>query len=148
MRSLFLSISDIAEGEKVDRYVSGLLPHLQKEVLLKDPVTLEDAIRIATRHDALSHSVRLSEPLGFYTRERSAHASQPKNGNGHGNGRVQESDDAMENGHGDPMELGAMELEPKCYNCGKRGHRMRECAEPQKKGKGRDGPWRRPRPSH
>jgi hypothetical protein len=115
MRSLFLSIPDMAEGEKVDRYVSGLLPHIRKEVLMQDPATLEEAVRTASKHDALRRT------FGVYELDHSVE---------------DRFEDSVGNGN-DPMELGAMMIDFQCWNCGKSGHKARDCSEPRKESKGR-----------
>jgi hypothetical protein len=145
MRSLFLSIPDIAEGEKVDRFVGGLIPSLRKEVLMRDATTLEEAIKIATKHDALRRTfgkgyneLNWKHPYrGSFTTRSADHRKD------------------------DPMELGAIEMQNKttgkglnkkgkCFNCGKEGHHIHECPEPRKPRKNpgpdrKNGPWRRPR---
>jgi hypothetical protein len=146
MRQLFLAIPGISEDEKIDRYKRGLLSHLQKEVILKKPSTLEEAIIIATRYDALRHTLG----KGNYERER--HFKGPS------------THRSAEHRKDDPMELGAMGLQKgkqpsrkpglkkkgKCWNCDEEGHFANECPHPRKpenKKKGpnrKNGPWRRP----
>jgi hypothetical protein len=59
IRRLFLAIPGIDENEKVDRFVRGLKPELQKEVFLKEPTTFEEAVAIAAKYEALQGRVSL-----------------------------------------------------------------------------------------
>ena len=53
-RSLVLEISGISEDEKVDRFIRGLKDQIRMEVELREPSTLNDAIRIADRYDTIT----------------------------------------------------------------------------------------------
>ncbi len=102
-------------------------------MILKKPDTLEQAIVIATRYDALCQA------LGKGTFERERHFVAERS--------VEDRfEDPVETGN-DPMELGAVMINPKCWNCGKSGHKARDCPEPRKESKAREGPQRRPKPS-
>ena len=46
-RAIILEISNIAESEKLDRFVRGLKDRVRQEVELRDPATLEEANKIA-----------------------------------------------------------------------------------------------------
>jgi hypothetical protein len=144
MRQLFLAIPDIAEGEKLDRFKRGLLPYLQKEVILKKPATLEAAIEIATLHEGLRRS--LPRWMGSNFRTQPFRAQQSP----HSGPSSQARDD--------PMELGLVRHENgkkgfppgparkgSCYNCGKAGHYSHECPDPRKNTGRKNGQWR-PRP--
>ena len=45
----------MSHDEKIDKYVRGLKPYIQKELLIKDPPTLEEACRIAERIDTINY---------------------------------------------------------------------------------------------
>lgn len=57
-RTLCLQIDGITESEMLDRFVRGLKPHVQREVELRDPTTLDEAVRIAERVDAIDFRSR------------------------------------------------------------------------------------------
>ena len=52
-RSLLLQIPDMAKEEQLDRFIRGLKLHLRKEVIVKAPTTLDEAIRLAERIDSI-----------------------------------------------------------------------------------------------
>jgi hypothetical protein len=64
-RTLCLQIDEITESEMLDRFVRGLKPHVQREVELRDPTTLDDAVRIAERVDAIDFRSRPPQTTGF-----------------------------------------------------------------------------------
>ena len=57
-RILCLQIPDISEGEKMDRFVRGLKPQIQREVEMKEPQTFEEVIRMVERADAVEFRIR------------------------------------------------------------------------------------------
>jgi hypothetical protein len=56
-RSLLLKIKDMSEAEAKDRYVRGLKPRIQMEVILRDFKTPKDIIRFAERFDNMNQRV-------------------------------------------------------------------------------------------
>ena len=59
---LTLSIPGMTEEEKLDRFVRGLRPHLQREVLLREPHTLQEACHIAYKLETVLSQIRGSNP--------------------------------------------------------------------------------------
>jgi hypothetical protein len=53
-RSITLKIPDLSEGDKIDKFVRGLKPHVQREVELRGLDTLDSIMSTAERIDALS----------------------------------------------------------------------------------------------
>jgi hypothetical protein len=74
-RRLCLSIPDIHEGEKLDRFTRGLLPHLRREVIINRADTVEKAILIAAQHEGLRRMVKGS--ITATARQRVATTSLP-----------------------------------------------------------------------
>jgi hypothetical protein len=56
-RAIILRISDISEAEARDKYVRGLKKEPRKEVLLRNPRTLDEVITIAERLDSLLNAI-------------------------------------------------------------------------------------------
>jgi hypothetical protein len=54
MQLLFMQLPDLSPQERRFRFIQGLKPVVRKEVQLREPATLEDAIRLAERVDALT----------------------------------------------------------------------------------------------
>jgi hypothetical protein len=54
LRELLLRLPRMPEDEKIDKFVSGLQPRIKAEVALKQPTTLDQAIRIADTLDSLA----------------------------------------------------------------------------------------------
>ena len=63
-RSLLLKIPDMSIEEQLDRYIRGLKPAIRRELLLKAPTTLDDAVTLAERMDSIQRiSVPPSAPV-------------------------------------------------------------------------------------
>ena len=59
---LTLSIPGMTEEEKLDRFIRGLRPHLQREVLLREHHTLQGACHIAYKLETVLSQIRGSIP--------------------------------------------------------------------------------------
>ena len=57
-RRLILVLSDLPEAHRIDRFARGLKLQVAREVLLRAPPTLDEAIRIADRYDTISWQMR------------------------------------------------------------------------------------------
>ena len=88
-RDITIQIPDITDKEKMDRFVRGLKPRLQHELAIHEPPTLDDAIRLAERIDAVDFSW---QQRGYRTPSTDHHHSRPE-----------------------PMELGYIETKPLPY---------------------------------
>jgi hypothetical protein len=129
---LCLGIPDLHASEQFHRFVQGLKANIRREVELQDPMTFEEATRIAERVDAISFAHRSEPPRPFVPRP-SFSSSQPE-----------------------PMELGSMNVDRRrppaavnpsrlsaedrrrlrdtnaCFYCRQPGHIMSRC--PQRPG--------------
>jgi hypothetical protein len=52
-REIILQIPGITEQEQLDRFIRGLKPKLQRELAIREPVTLGEAVRMAERIDVV-----------------------------------------------------------------------------------------------
>jgi hypothetical protein len=57
-RAITLEIDDIAESEKLDRFIRGLKDRVRQEVELQEPTMLDQAARIAERYDTIAFTYR------------------------------------------------------------------------------------------
>lgn len=57
-RRLILLLSDLPEVHRIDRFTRGLKLPVAREVSLREPRTLDEAIRIADRYDTISWQMR------------------------------------------------------------------------------------------
>ena len=87
LRSLFMKITDLGEGEKLDRLRRGLKPVIAKEVFMKKPTTFDEA---ALKAEEAENALRGLVP------------------NGHSSGSREHA--------GDPMELGYQQMRPSRSN--------------------------------
>jgi len=92
MRRLFLTVPNLTEDDKLDRYIRGLQPHLRTATYLDEPTTFEAAAQIAAKHDSLRQS--LFEPTTWQWPITSQHSRTSEDASGY-----------------QPMELGAIQGE-------------------------------------
>ena len=59
---LLLLLDTLPEAEKIDRFARGLKLPVAREVHLRNPSTLDEAIRIAERYDAITWQMRSKQP--------------------------------------------------------------------------------------
>lgn len=170
MRGLYLAIPNIAEGEKLDRYVRGLLPYFREKVFTEEPASFEDAVKKAAKYYALKFgfknnntgetsrgiqygsgdmevdAIRMHKPdnrsgNARYQNNRSSDVRY--HGNSSGNFRYQNN--RGQNGKPPPKAENDRKL---CYHCDSPNHLKRDCPHLKNnsdKGKGnrRPAPFRR-----
>ena len=61
-RSLVLEIPGITEDEKIDRFSRGLKDNVRLEVELREPATLNEAIKVADRYDTITSQHNKARP--------------------------------------------------------------------------------------
>jgi len=61
-RSLVLEIPGITEDEKIDRFSRGLKDNVRLEVELREPATLNEAIKVADRYDTITFQHNKARP--------------------------------------------------------------------------------------
>jgi hypothetical protein len=110
----------ITEDEALDKFKRGLRPSTRRELIMRNPATVEEAILIANRHDkAWSRSKGVDQLVHQSTMVPSTSGPQPM-----------EIDSVRA---GQPFkkrtitELERMRVANLCYNCGKPGHIARNC---------------------
>lgn len=61
-RRLILLLPVLPDAEYIDRFIRGLKIPVSREVTLREPTTLDEAIRIAERYDTMSWNFRDRQP--------------------------------------------------------------------------------------
>lgn len=119
-RSLILQIPNASADEQLDRYVAGLKPIVRREVDLREPANLQDAMRLADRAD--THLYR--NPAVSVSRPAPAAPSGP----------VPMDIGAVQTGPYSPplkklteQERDRLAKENRCFRCREIGHRARAC---------------------
>ena len=77
-RRLILLLPELPESEKIDKFIRKLKPSIAKEVYLRDPQTLDEALRIAERCDMISWRLR-GKPSNFPAFNNSNNSSSGSN---------------------------------------------------------------------
>ena len=110
-RNVTLTIPDMSEGEKVDRFCQGLKPQVRLEVMKTGPQSMNDAARIALNIDSAIFGARAHGNFNYGIESRPT-----------------------------PMEIGNTEQSRRdrandaCFKCHKPGCRPWKCGSTQSKG--------------
>ena len=72
-QNLIMQIPEVSEGESLHRFKQGLQFRIKKEVALREPQSLEEAMRLAEKYDALLYSVqgKKASPRPFLAQDTS-----------------------------------------------------------------------------
>lgn len=133
-RELALQIPDLSEAEKLDRFLRGLKPRLQRELAIRDPHTMDEAVNMAERIDMVDFAWRVRHgptPMELGTAETvcvdalSFNRKNEKMG-GKSYARPMKNDDRHKNSNMEKERLKRLGL---CFPCKKRGHLARDCPE-------------------
>lgn len=124
-QNVLMQISEVHEGEALDRFIRGLKPRTKMEVTMREPTGLEEAMRMAERYDSLVSTT--------FSRPRPHQVMQTLH---------TRPDEAV------PMEVDAIQRRTLtnadrerlrqnggCFYCRQLGHRIAEC--PNRNGRGR-----------
>ena len=102
----------MTEAEKLDRFVRGLKGQVRKEVELREPTTLNDAVRIADRVDAVTYYYGRQEQMG------------PKS---ESSGPTPMEVDAIQRRGLSKADREQLQKTGKCFQCREPGHIARHC---------------------
>ncbi len=135
-RTLCFQIRGISAEEKLDRFVRGLKPTVQREVQIRDPETFDMAVQVAERIDAVEYRMRQQLPSvqRILPPRFTASAVPPRT--------LPSSSYSAPTLGPTPMELGALRRGPLtviererlrqnggCFYCRKLGHILPNCPE-------------------
>lgn len=143
---LVLEIDDIAESEKLDRYIRGLKRDIKMEVEKAEPNTLAEAMRIAQRYDSISYYSRQSTYNPNYQLSRGSNSSGPapmdvsaiSNKGSHNNNKYGKSSNSNNKSATPLQQLSREEFtycqrNKLCLRCKEPGHLARNCTKPVKR---------------
>ena len=115
-KRLLLEIGNVSEDEKLDRFVRGLKFSIRKEVELREPTSLSQAISISERYDSISFALSRNWPNNATENPRGgsfAHTPMEIN-----RVKIPKLTDAIR---------AELIKEGKCFFCRKPGHMLRDC---------------------
>lgn len=136
-RNVTLGIPGITDDEKKDRFIRGLMPRTQADVIMRDPNTFAEAVQLAVRFDTLYKTRRTN--LGFHNAADTAtpmelgaisETANMQTANFRQHGRLQPGN---RGGSGSPRPRLRYALqqklmkEGKCFHCQQTGHMWRQC---------------------
>lgn len=153
LRDLALQISDLSSGDLLHKFKRGLKPNIRREVELRDPKTLDEAVKMAERADVIEMGQRnLRRPAqGAFFNGAQRTGQFRSNGPPRSNFNHFQGPRPPQNRHygPQPMELGAMQgarterrgsqwnehkardnSQVECWNCHRKGHTARQCRSP------------------
>lgn len=136
-------LQNMPEALVLEHFIRRLKPKLQLKVTLRKPQSLDEAIEIADRYDVLTHnSTTTTKGRGTWIPR---YTTTPTNTSS----MMSSKSKASSEYYGTPMELDNLmvhqmqSMRPrfdkqltnaftdKCFNCGKVGHRIKECRQPK-----------------
>jgi len=132
-REQLLELPHRHEEDNVHDFLSGLRPSVHREVALKDPRTLTEAIQAALRAEAAeqrveTETVRKSKFSGSQEKSRLNHIAATDTDEEVDSDEGFESADEEEHCYQmTTTDQKSTTGEQKCYYCGKKGHYKREC---------------------
>ena len=129
-RELALQIPDLSEAEKLDRFLRGLKPRLQRELAIRDPRTMDEAANMAERIDTVDFAWRVRHeptPMELGTAETlCADAVRFNNKDEKMGGKIhfrpKKNDDRIKTSN---MEKERLRRQGLCFTCKKHGHMAR-----------------------
>ena len=138
---MVLDIPKMAEDEKLDRFLRGLKPHVRREVEIREPKDLADAIRLSEHHDATFRTSNFNSSSSNssrydnrnYRSQRSSDGPAPMELNATG---FQHSAPNSKFKRLTPQERQRLMDEGKCLYCREAGHMLRDCPERNRLGNG------------
>jgi Retrotransposon gag protein/Zinc knuckle len=116
-RKLILRVPDLSVDEQVNRFIHGLKPHIRIQVALREPTTLDQAVRVADTCDRL-----VPAPAGGRAPRYERKPASPSDVN----------PDVMQNGTValpplTPQQREQLRRTGGCFRCRKIGHSARDC---------------------
>lgn len=140
---LVLEIDNIAESEKLDRYIRGLKRDVKIEVEKSEPNTLVDAMRIAQRYDSISFYSRQTAYSPNYHLSSGNNSYAPMDVSAIGSKSNFSSRNSNSQGKGSKQSTPLQKLSREeftycqrnklCLRCKEPGHLARGCTKPVKR---------------
>ncbi|KAJ9520936.1 hypothetical protein QJQ45_014130 [Haematococcus lacustris] len=143
LRSLYVQIPDMHEGEKLDRFRQGLHPPLRALVDIQNPTSFSQAVEIAVAHDSAYRDAGISTTVPMQLGFISHNKPRP---------RAQSSSTGQPSAGPPPSRYTQLTEEEKaqyhannqCTYCREKGHVLRDCKHPKKQPHRKNDQWPRP----
>ncbi|KAJ9515263.1 hypothetical protein QJQ45_002393 [Haematococcus lacustris] len=133
LRSLYMQIPDMHEGEKLDRFRQGLHPPLRALVDIQNPTSFSQAVEIAVAHDSAYRDAGISTavPMQLGAMQYGFTSSRPR----HNPASASTPAPFTRASHKPltPEEKAHYNMNNQCTFCREKGHVYRDCTHPNKK---------------
>ncbi|KAJ9519373.1 hypothetical protein QJQ45_023169 [Haematococcus lacustris] len=133
LRSLYMQIPDMHEGEKLDRFRQGLHPPLRALVDIQNPTSFSQAVEIAVAHDSAYRDAGISTavPMQLGAMQYGFTSSRPR----HNPASASTPAPFTRAQHKPltPEEKAHYNMNNQCTFCREKGHVYRDCTHPNKK---------------
>ncbi|GKA59197.1 putative reverse transcriptase domain-containing protein [Tanacetum coccineum] len=113
-----------SEKKKVEAYVCGLLENIKRETTSSRPVVLNEAVRMA--HTLIEQKLQAKAERIAESNKRKWENNNNNNPRNYRNNNCHNQNNNQRHGNARALTT-TQNCPPKCYNCGKMGHKEKDC---------------------